>query len=332
MLLTLLMLLVPGGTRQAQSPANPGSTYEAAPDGVKAAFRMLGRLGYPVERSTRRLGDGEMSRLLFMIAPERAVTEEHDVVELLSWIEDGGTLVYVPSPYSPNASRLHEDFGISVDYHPSLGYAPRRIALDPSLLPARTAAVNGRHVVRAAKGVEPLRPLALDGGALVERAIGAGRIIVVADATLFGNVGLREADNALLLATICQRYGGGGPILFDERTHGFTDLDSVLPFSKPIALAALCVAAIAFLLYAWAGAVRLGLPSPAPAPARAASTEQVAALGRFYERAGARAIALARLGDVDPPPSSDIELLRRARAALNASQWEKTWHSSKHNG
>jgi hypothetical protein len=328
MLLTLLMLLVPGGTRHAQSPVNPGSTYEAAPDGVKAAFRMLGRLGYPVERSTRRFGDGEVSRLLFMIAPERAVTEEHDVDELLSWIEDGGTLVYVPWPYTPDARRLHEEFGLSVVYHPTFGYAPRRIALDPSLSPARTVAVNGRHDVRAAKGAEPLRPLVLDGGALVERTIGAGRVIVIADATLFGNVGLREADNALLLATICQRYGGGGAILFEERTHGFTDLDSVLPFSKPIALAALCAGALAFLLYTWAAAVRLGSPSPEPAPARAASTEQVAALGRFYERAGARTIALARLGDVGPPPSNDTELLRRARAALNASQWEKKWHSS----
>jgi hypothetical protein len=326
--LTLLLLLASSGRRATDEESIPGSTYASGPDGSKAAYLMLERLGYPVERSTAQLGAPEGSGLVFLIAPQKSLDAEADLDELATWIQEGGTLVYAPSVFEPDSPGLQGMLGLRVEHHVRLGYAPDRVPLSSDYAPARTVAINGTSAVKPRAGSEPLRTGVLEGNSIAERSIGRGRAIVVADPSVFSNVGLREADNALLLATLCAHHGGSGPILFEERTHGFANLGSVLPFSKKNAVGALVLALAAALLYGFGAGVRLGPPSAPKGKERRASTEQITALGRFYERAAARTIALRRLGQAADGVHTDAELVTRARATRASQPRENAWDSS----
>jgi hypothetical protein len=149
---------------------------------------------------------------------------------------------------------------------------------------------------------------------VMQRSVGTGRVIAIAEGSIASNATLGEDDNALFFALLADRYGAGQAIVFDEYVHGMSSLDKLLPIACGPATAALLLALVGMVLYALGAGKRLGPPSDEPAPPRRSTIEQVTALARLYERTGSRRLALTRLGALAPSSvSSDAELVRLAR-------------------
>ncbi len=301
-----------GGTGRA------GSSYATAPDGAKAAYLLLGRLGHRTERRAEPMGDLRKARLAFLLAPRSRLggVDLHGVGE---WIEGGGTLVYGPATFEPDAELLRQGLEL-----PELELAAHReteVALVGDWAPAgklalrasvRTAGRRGRAVAELARHEKATWALQVQRG--------KGRIYIV-DASAFSNRGLKAADNALFLAALAARHAGGGPILFEEFVHGYGDAVSVLSLAAgPLRLAGI-TALLALLIYALAVGRRLGPPSPEPAAPRRASIEQIEALAAFYAARKDRQSALfdlaAWVGKPAPPaPGRDAAFVVAARALV----------------
>ncbi len=164
--------------------------------------------------------------------------------------------------------------------------------------------------------------------------VGKGRLIAVADGTLFSNNTLPQSENAQFLANLLAHYAPpGGRVLFDEYHHGDVtsgDSGSVWEtLGRPLQLAViqvcLAVAALAILL-----AVRFGPPVPLGPSANRTSAEYVTSLANLYRRAQASGTVLETLyrqflrdvcGRLALPP--DIALERLAEVASRRGHTDK---------
>jgi hypothetical protein len=111
-----------------------------------------------------------------------------------------------------------------------------------------------------------------------------GRVILVSEPTLFNNIGLGAAGNAVLAYRLAAGTGEK-PVVFDEYYHGaLTSLGAfalavVFPYG-PIVFSIL----LASLLGAWAFGVRFGPPAPHVPPTRRSFLEYVDAMARLFRR------------------------------------------------
>ena len=95
-----------------------GSSYATSPGGAKAAYLLLASLGHRVERRAEPMGDLRGVRLAFLLAPQSRLGGV-DLLGVGEWIEAGGTLVYGPAPFEPDAELLREGLDL-----PALKSAP----------------------------------------------------------------------------------------------------------------------------------------------------------------------------------------------------------------
>jgi hypothetical protein len=311
----ILAIFLPAAAPRNQEGVHPASTYMSSRDGAKALFLVLERLGFKVERRTVPLGDFGTARLALVLGPEAPVDEdEADIKALVRWVKAGGTLVYAASMADVTKSSVGEAFGFRLVQHPKLATTERHVSLAAELTPAAHLAIMGDSQIAKARGKEDLTPITMGDDTVMQRVVGAGRVIVMAEGSIASNQMLGEQDNALFFALLADRYGAEQPIVFDEYVHGMGSLEKMLPISRGPAIAALVLVLLAMVLYAIGAGKRLGPPSGEPAPPRRSTIEQVTALARLYERTGSRRLALARLGALVPNAvSNDAELVRLAR-------------------
>jgi len=313
--LLILAISLPTAAPRNQDGVHPASTYMSSRDGAKALFLVLERLGFHVERRTVPLGDFGSARLALVLGPETPVDEdEADIKGLVRWVKAGGTLVYAASMADVTKSPVGKAFGFRLSQKLRLATIERHVSLADEYTPAAHLAIMGDSQIAAAKGKEDLTPITMEDNTVMQRVIGSGRVIAIAEGSVASNQMLGEEDNALFFALLADRYGAGQPIVFDEYVHGMSSLEKMLPISRGPAIAALVLALVAMVLYALGAGKRLGQPSGEPAPPRRSTLEQVTALARLYERTGSRRLALARLGALVPTAvSNDAELVRLAR-------------------
>jgi hypothetical protein len=127
-----------------------------------------------------------------------------------------------------------------------------------------------------------------------EDATNVSRVVVLADDSLFRNVGLLVADNAALLEALL-RDGGTSLELVGDLT-GLVAANPVESVERGrLGPALLQLAAFLALFFVCRGA-RFGRPVPEPRSERRAFAEHVRALGLHYARARAERVALAALG------------------------------------
>jgi hypothetical protein len=327
--LGLLLAVAPmlGGGEGGAGSGPAGSSYATAAEGTKAAYLLLGRLGHRTERRAEPMGDLRRTRLVFLLAPQGRLGGV-DLYSVSEWIEAGGTLVYGPTTFEPDAQLLRDGLEL-----PALRIRSRprtQVPLQGEWGEARALELEvaistrgARRVNTAEQRVSDLAGRPRETWALVIPR-GKGRIYLV-DPGAFSNRGLKGADNALFLATLAARHAGGGPILFEEFVHGYGDAVSVLSLARgprrlAIGLAA-AVVALALLAHAWGAGRRLGPPAPEPAPPRRASIEQIESLAAFYAARADRQSALGGLAawvglPAPPTPQRDADLLAAARALL----------------
>jgi hypothetical protein len=267
-------------------------------------------------------------------------TDQHPDVSIFrieEWLGRGGTAVVLlpnhcstpakiaaaalPARQEPPASEAAPSDAPQPDAEVVRGLTPA---------PRQVTAPQGLHWFVDA-GDWQMRARIGDHPFVLERPVGAGRLIVVADATFVTNAVLDHADNALLAIDLVKAYGVP---LIDEREHGLRGIDNPLAYlvRSPAALLLLGMLLLGSM-YAWAGQLvpprQLDEVDSAP-PTLAAFIDSLASLYRMSRDHGRVAQAyrdytLARLRrhfgfahDV----SDDAVLQRlRARYPLAAQDW-----------
>jgi hypothetical protein len=300
------------------------STFYNAGYGTKAAYRVLDRLDYRVQRLRRPMTPSNLERLagLFVLNPVVGLSDsEMDV--LVNWVERGGRLVVAPGP-SDMAMQAGSSFGEWFEMTEAGGAAPpvgpRPLtplgnpdptatgfdARDPLCEGvSKLAAGEGRRFVEGksvlgdfdAAGVHEFWK---DDSGIVALRIehGAGEIVALADPHSLTNLGIGEADNAVFLANLSRRLAGAdrGTIAFDEYHLGkpLRDVSWVamakLMFSGNWRWAVL-QAALLGALALWAAAVRFGTPRDLQHRRRWQHQEFTEAAGRLLYASGATPIA-----------------------------------------
>jgi len=299
--------------RATRAPGGPvSSSFATAPEGAAAYAELLARFGRPVARLRERPADADLDPRATVVVLDPQGLRSDDGAALRRFVERGGRLVAGGAP-DPWLGRILPD---------APGWSPdaqdRAVATGvPGVRDLRT---GGEGVWTGSSG----RVLARAGAAplLLERRLGSGRALLLADASPLQNRLLGRADNAALGLALA----GGRPVAFVESAHGYgpaSGLDAI-PARWWWVFGALCLSALALAL---ARGRRLGppeLPDRELPPARVEFAEALAIqLAKVRPRADAEATArrvvrerLAR--ELRLSPDATDEALR---AAARARGW-----------
>ncbi|MDX9974670.1 MAG: DUF4350 domain-containing protein [FCB group bacterium] len=141
----------------------------------------------------------------------------------------------------------------------------------------------GQITIEADVGVVPIA---------LEFERGRGRVVLVAEPTLFNNIGLGSGDNAALAYHLAVG-ANDRPVVFDEYYHG------ALTGIGPVALLGIfpygaigVFVLFATLLWAWSNGVRFGPPVDTPPESRRNILEYVDAMAHLFRRGGKGAFVL----------------------------------------
>lgn len=310
-----------------EAPPGTGSTFSAGPHGAKAAYLLLARLGYRVERSFEPMAHlaADAPSTVVIIASPEPVASEADRRAAARFVERGGTLLatglagaLLPrftgmtgtpavDPFAPREVETHQ-----ATAHEGLAEGA------PSLLMTREASVS---LVAAPYEVlygTPARP------AVLVASIGAGRAIWWAGSDPLLNGTISSPGHAELLLNVVGPPGGRR-VIWSEYYHGHArSLWSYLADTPVVATLGqgMLLAVVALLTFGR----RRGPVRPLSVEPRTSVLEFVDALAGLYRKAGAAAGAveigltrtrrvlsgLARL----PAGASDARLAAAASGSL----------------
>ena len=323
-LLVLAGMLYPDEKRPEQSL----TTFGTGPWGYRAVFDLLTELGFPVARTYEPPEELAPDATVWWLEPAglcRSVPGDDWRGE--PWVRAGGTAVLFL------ASVAGEDAGCALlegvvlprrvadasgggprgarDECPATAHAvsgdalPRARTLEvPSLL---TFADAGDWRVSAVSGERPL---------VLERALGAGRIVAVADATVLRNQWLDRGDAAPLVVDLVRAFGV--PRFHEGGEGPRTRRSAAAYLATSPALLVFCGLALTGVLFAWQGNLvpPRALPGPeTDPPGLDAFVDSLAALyagtrdhARVLERY--RELAAARLRrHFGMPPETPVGVL-----------------------
>ncbi len=295
LMVALVALAAVLGPAQVTGPATVPSSYSPAWGGAKAAYLLLEKLGYRVERWTKPAKDltGDGAGKLLVLADPTSAPNGEDEAAIHRFLEAGGRVLATgpaAALFLPGAA----PFTGGYPWQEAKPFAP----LVPSQL--------GRGV-REIEMVGPKKwePKAVNQvpvygdsqtAAVLSWPVGKGEVIWWAEASPLTNGGIRQRDN---LAFFLNSAGGAGTrVLWDEYYHGVrASLWSY--FAQTPAPWALAQFGLIFLALLFTFSRR---QAPARAPAevsRLAPLEFVDTLGDLYFSANAApaavSIALGRL-------------------------------------
>jgi len=331
------VLLVIGIFRTDDRGDATPTTVGTLPFGYRALFDLLTELGYPVARSG---GEPELpsDATVWWIEPAGVACGAPGAGgewPFASWVEAGGRAV-VFLPGSPRATRCRLGDAVPLPdqlVRASAGASPRERGehplvtgdVTPHARSLRSAGLPfadaGDWMVRARLGDHPF---------VLERALGRGQLVVVADAAFLSNVQLDQADAAPLALDLVEAYGA--PRFFEPGAAAGAGRGSVAYLATSPALALFAGMALTGLLFAWQGSLvppRAAGDAGPGAPSLETFVDSLAALyaatrdhSRVLERY--RELTAARLRRhfglaPDTPLATLIERLRRERRAAPAA-------------
>jgi hypothetical protein len=265
------------------------SSYSTSWDGAKAAYLLLGELGYEVRRwdsSPTELQSGSQNEVLILANPLQPPTSE-EATALRGFLERGGRIVATGdgiSEFLPGGEKFVETDAAEQTVH------------FPALLPSPLTAGAPEISMPAPVGWHPTRidQIAVygnsDTAAVMAYSVGRGTMVWWGSPSPLTNKGLREPGNlALLLNSIGDK--AGKRILWDEYFHGArADFSSYLAKTPlPWAFAQLGLL-FAFVLVTYSrryGTIRM--PGKA---SRLSPLEFVDTLGDLYSAAHAGSAAV----------------------------------------
>lgn len=292
--IVLALIVVTGILAPNREDRDPTpSTWNSGAAGAKAAYLLLGQLGYNEVRWGRP--EAELSTVdaahatLVLAEPSpnfAALTDKNRKQPFIDFLHRGGRIVATGATvaiFLPDAKIVPSD-RVYTDLCFTGPEGPGPLARAGELEMAAPVHWNGDDPsVRVAQ-------LCGDGAVVVSYPRGSGEIIWWASATPLTNLGLRNDGNLrLLLASV------GGPdrtVYFDEFMHGMNVSPWTAARGTPltgIILQTCCVAAL--LLFSFArgsGPHRALVQTP-----RASPLEFVESMGALYAKAGASQVAIA---------------------------------------
>ncbi|MEZ4216942.1 MAG: DUF4350 domain-containing protein [Myxococcota bacterium] len=353
----LLAMLFVGTLWSARAPRERGAdTYGLPSWGQRAAYDVLREAGVPVERSFAAPAALPEGATVWWIAPFDACAllasaqgedERARPWDPVPWVRRGGTAVlFLPAESLACLGRARiagvavprrwvdgVDRDASVHAVADLDARLREWMGDAFAAEKREQFVSGRIAPRArvlfdvgiasfeAAGAWDVAA-SVDGRPFVlERAVGAGRVALVADAGIARNGALATGDNAPLLFDLVDAYGVPR---IDEREHGHAASSSaVATLARSRAAPVFAGTALVLALLVWRAHA---LPRRALVdPPRAAPTVDafVDSLALLYARSGDRARVLARYRELslrrlqralrlphETPPERVLEIVR----------------------
>lgn len=267
----------------------PQSTsLSSAPEGLRGAFEYLDAMGHD-PRALRRFEPLPTGGTIVVAATDPLARgfSDAEADRLAAWVAEGGRLV-LAGPYAGEALGGVE--GPAVRLGADSDDAP------PPLLPSPYVTTEGPPVLgpgrRIAEG--PWVSLYGDegGAALMLRAVGAGEVLWLADASALSNERIGEAGNGEFAVRL---LADATPVHFDEYHHGFITADSLLGALGPGGQAALVLGALALAVLVIGRGRRLGPVIPDEPRPRARTLAYVDSLAGVYRTAGAHADALETL-------------------------------------
>ena len=123
-------------------------------------------------------------------------------------------------------------------------------------------------------------------GVLVWRGpLGDGEVILVSEARLINNWALAGADNAILVDRLAALSHRGGPVLYEEFSHGYASVTPLvrLLLTPPALYITLQVILVVLAVVLWRSR-RFGPALPAPGVSRRSRIEYVTALADLHRR------------------------------------------------
>ena len=270
------------------------TTYSAAAGGYKALYLWLHQLNLPVRRWEKTLNDlpAEAS-VLVMVEPELGPSTG-EVKSLQQWIAQGGTFVLIAR--QPNLFWLEMGFELEPVFgmqHLQDKKETLRFQPGPYTRGIRTLNYSGHPRLSSSRPQGVVHVRSATGGLLMVLDDGKGRVIGLADPSLFSNVSLRDGDHARLSLNLLLAHRDKGELLIDEYHHGYGRATSVLEhlFSSRALIPLL--QGMLILLVLWAGkGRRFGPPRQLLPEERSSSLEYVRAMAQLYQRAKVRVLAL----------------------------------------
>ncbi len=239
----MLLLCINLWIERNASLENSATSLGVGVAGYKGAYELLRELKFPVARSYLRPNHVPHDRVLWMVMPDflgpQATLTGADVNELKKWIAAGGVAVLMGNLDS-KWDRLDLAEEVSAGGATSLvkgDFARAGLTIPIEGLAHFNKADKDTRIRLTSDG----KPFAL------ERRVGAGKLIAVADGRFLLNPNLDKADASVLAVDLALALGAPE---FDEYSHGLVASESAFAlFSNPRLLILLTIAAIAALLW-----------------------------------------------------------------------------------
>jgi Domain of unknown function (DUF4350) len=293
-LLPLVFAAVVGIDAYQKNRRQPGppSTYNAASAGYKALYLWLGAIGVPAKRWETPFTElPREAEVLLMLSP-RLGPGPGELKALETWVRSGGTLVLVSWPWNAFAKQF--GFEMKMNF--------RDQKKEEQLLSFQPGPyIRGRRTIMSKlhPGLGSTKPEAIVhardafGNLIMAVEEGKGRVIMVADPSLFSNLHLREGDHARLALDLLLTHLGKGLLLIDEYHQGYGRVTSVAAyvFQSEALVPLLQVLVLVLLLWAAAGR-RFGPARPMAIETERSSMEYVRAMAQLFQRVKARRLAL----------------------------------------
>jgi hypothetical protein len=290
--LLLLMTLVAWlGSNQNDKGEGTPSSYNVQRRGAKAAYLLLQKSGYAVERwkqPPEKLPADATGVMLVLAGPESYPRAEQ-MSAIVRFLLRGGSILIAgvdPSSFVPQSSAKEEDLRI--------GFAECRPVAPTSLTRGGPISQDGElvwdskkdaavvHFVASSKDDKAGDPV------VVSYALGRGRVIWWASALPLTNAGIRNRGNLDLLLN---SVGDSKRILWDEYFHEEHDATSARA-SNPAQMWALAQAGFLALLVILTFSRRSGPVVPLVRESRLSPLEFVETLGSVFHRARGTQVAV----------------------------------------
>jgi hypothetical protein len=263
------------------------TTYSAGSAGAKAAYLLLEKSGYDVDRwedPPSALTDA--SSTTFILAEPLELPTDDDISAVRRFVEAGGDVIATgpTSAWLVGGNAMAEPLGgytwttlRSIALSPITRAAPEITLLD------RAHWVLGDRAELALYG-EPNAP------SVVMIAIGRGQVLWWASATPLTNAGITQSNNLqFFLASV--GAPSGRRVLWDEYFHGRRPTLAASMWHSPVKWIVLQLALVA-LVVVWSRSRRSGPVIAPPVESRLAPLEFVRTVGSLYRNAGAASVAV----------------------------------------
>lgn len=285
---TVILVLLVGATAVLSppqaAPAPNSSSYSPGPGGAKAAYELLGDLGYHVERWAQplpELPDDSENTVLVISEPLGGVANsESEALE--RFVRRGGRLLFT----GPSVHNFLTGGGVAL-MPPSGATTQNYQAASVSAIARGTPIITMAATVRWVDDGANAAPIYVHEGSAVVVAykIGDGEVIWWAGATPLSNVGISAEGNLNLLLNSLGP-ANGTRVLWDEYYHGERRSLSGYLAGTPVVWALLQGGIVCVMLVIAFGR-RTGPTRMPMVESRLSPLEFVETLGALYQSAGA---------------------------------------------